>query len=144
MKYVKKFEKKLETYPHLVYTSRRMIGYVYLKNGYKNEADRLFREQKRVSEESIKMGRWYSIDANYDIAALYAFLGEKEKAYENLRIVNKIHICPLWLLNLIKHDPFFNSIRNEPEFQKIVNDLEVKYQAEHERVRKWMEEQEKL
>jgi hypothetical protein len=117
-----------------------MMGYVYLKTGHKNEADRLFREQKRISEESIKMGRWYSIDANYDIAALYAFLGEKEKAYENLRAVNKIHICPLWLLNLIKNDPFFDGIRDEPEFQKIVNDLEAKYQAEHDRVIKWMKE----
>jgi hypothetical protein len=70
---------------------------------------------------------------------LYAFLGEKEKAYENLRMVDKIHICPLWLLNLIKNDPFFNSIRNEPEFQRIVHDLEAKYQAEHERVRRWIE-----
>jgi hypothetical protein len=101
-------------------------------------------EQKRMSEESIKMGRFYSIDANYDIAALYAFLGEKKKAYENLRSVNKIRICPLWLLNLIKNDPFFDSIRDEPEFQNIVIDLESKYQAEHERVRKWLEEQEKL
>jgi TolB-like protein/AraC-like DNA-binding protein/Tfp pilus assembly protein PilF len=140
LKYVKMFEKKLETYPHLVYSSRLFIGYAYLKNGYKNEADRWFKEQKRVSEESIKMGRFYSVDANYDIAALYAFLGEKEKAYENLRIVNKIHICPLWLFSRIRSDPFFNSIRNEPEFQKIVNDLEAKYRAEHERVRKWMAE----
>jgi len=139
LKYVKKFEKNLEAYPWLVYTSRRVIGIVYLKNGYKKEADRFFKEQKKVSEESIKMGRWYSIDANYDIAALYAFLGEKDKAYENLRIVDKIHICPLWLLNLIKNDPFFNSLRNEPEFQKIVHDLETKYRAEHERVRRWME-----
>jgi TolB-like protein/AraC-like DNA-binding protein/Tfp pilus assembly protein PilF len=139
LKYVKKFENNLEAYPWLVYTSRRVIGMVYLKNGYKNEADRWFREQKRVSEESIRMGRWYSIDANYDVAALYAFMGEKDKAYENLRMVNKIHICPLWLLNLIKNDPFFNGIRNEPEFQKIVQDLEAKYRAEHERVRRWME-----
>jgi TolB-like protein/AraC-like DNA-binding protein/Tfp pilus assembly protein PilF len=139
LKYVKKFEKNLEAYPWLVYTSRRVIGMVYLKNGYKNEADRWFREQKRVSEESIKMGRWYSIDANFDIAALYAFMGEKGKAYENLKMVDKIHICPLWLLNLIKNDPFFNSIRNEPEFQRIVHDLEAKYQAEHERVRRWIE-----
>ena len=42
---------------------------------------------------------------------------------------------------LIKTDPLFNSIRNEPEFQQIVKDIEAKYQAEHERVKKWMEEQ---
>jgi len=48
------------------------------------------------------------------------------------------------MLNSIKTDPFFKSIRNEPEFKKIVSVLESKYQAEHERVRKWLEEQGKL
>ena len=42
---------------------------------------------------------------------------------------------------LIKHEPLFDSIRNEAEFQQIVRDVEAKYQAEHERVRKWLEEQ---
>jgi hypothetical protein len=41
---------------------------------------------------------------------------------------------------LMRTDPLFNSIRNEPEFQQIVRDIEAKYQAEHERVRKWLEE----
>jgi hypothetical protein len=41
----------------------------------------------------------------------------------------------------IKTNPLFNNIRNEPEFQQIVRDMETKYQAEHERVRKWLEEQ---
>ena len=42
---------------------------------------------------------------------------------------------------LIKNDPLFSNIRKEPEFQQIVKDVEAKYQAEHERVRKWLEEQ---
>jgi hypothetical protein len=33
-----------------------------------------------------------------------------------------------------------DSIRNELEFQLIVKDVEAKYQAEHERVKKWLEE----
>jgi hypothetical protein len=45
------------------------------------------------------------------------------------------------MLSLIKNDPLFNSMRNEPEFQQIFRDVEAKYQAEHERVRKWLEEQ---
>ena len=48
---------------------------------------------------------------------------------------------PYFRVNWIKEDPMLNSIRNEPEFQKIVKDMESKYQAEHERVRKWLEEQ---
>jgi hypothetical protein len=43
-------------------------------------------------------------------------------------------------LTLIKNDPLFIGIRNEPEFRQIVRDMEAKYQAEHERVRRWMEE----
>jgi hypothetical protein len=41
----------------------------------------------------------------------------------------------------IKADPLFNRIRNDPEFQQIVKEIESKYQTEHERVRKWLEEQ---
>jgi molybdopterin converting factor small subunit len=46
----------------------------------------------------------------------------------------------MWL-TLIKIDPLLDNLRNEPEFQKIVSELEAKYQAEHERVKKWLEEQ---
>jgi hypothetical protein len=49
-----------------------------------------------------------------------------------------------FMMDLKQYNPFFDSIRNEPEFQKIVKDVEAKYQAEHERVRKWLEEQGKL
>jgi hypothetical protein len=44
-------------------------------------------------------------------------------------------------LKIIKTDPLFGSIRNEPEFQQIAMDVEAKYQVELERVRKWLEEQ---
>ena len=42
-----------------------------------------------------------------------------------------------------------SSVRNhrnmhEPEFQQIVRDVEAKYQASHERVRKWLKENDML
>ena len=43
-------------------------------------------------------------------------------------------------VTLIKVDPLFDSLRDEPEFQQIVKDVEAKFQAEHERVRNWLEE----
>jgi hypothetical protein len=70
---------------------------------------------------------------------LYAFRGEKEKAYENLRIFNQIEEVPYWMPGLIRSDELFESIRDEPEFQQIVRDVEAKYQASHERVRQWLE-----
>jgi hypothetical protein len=47
-------------------------------------------------------------------------------------------------VTILKNDPLFNSIRNESEFQQIVSYVEAKYQADHEKVRKWLEEQGKL
>jgi hypothetical protein len=41
----------------------------------------------------------------------------------------------------MKYDPLLDKIRNEERFQKIQQYMESKYQAEHERVRKWLEEQ---
>jgi hypothetical protein len=48
------------------------------------------------------------------------------------------------MVTSIKFDPLFLTIRNEPEFRQIVRDVEEKYHAEHERVRKWLEERGEL
>jgi hypothetical protein len=55
--------------------------------------------------------------------------------------VNKNRAFPLWWVNLFKYDPLLESIRNEPRFQKILKNVEAKYQAEHERVEEWLKEQ---
>ena len=48
------------------------------------------------------------------------------------------------MINLFKADPLLDNIRDEPELQKIVRDVETKYNAEHVRVRQWLEENEML
>jgi len=44
-------------------------------------------------------------------------------------------------LTIIKNEPLFNGISDEPEFQKIVRDEGARYLEEHESVRKWLVEQ---
>jgi TolB-like protein len=141
LKYFKKYIERLKTLGQLSPGAIQRVGYVYWQNGYKKEAEYYFNEHKRISEESIKKGRQYSSGAYYDLAGVYAFTGEKEKAYQNLREWASFPVIPFWWINLIKEDPMFDSIRNEPEFQKILSDVEAKYQAEYDRVRKWLEEQ---
>ena len=80
----------------------------------------------------------------YDLTRIFAFKGEKDKAYENLKIFNKRKVMYSRMVTAIKNDPLFNSIRDEPEFQQIVREIEAKYQAEHKRVRKWLEENDML
>jgi TolB-like protein/Tfp pilus assembly protein PilF len=146
LKYYKQFADRTEAQGDLNLYGNHRLGFGYWKNGYTKEAEHCFIEQKKYCEESIKLKRFYSYtgSANYDLACIYSFEGEKEKAYENLKLFNKPQICSrLWVTN-IKADPMFDSIRNEPEFQQIVKSIESKYQAENERVRKWLKENKML
>jgi TolB-like protein/AraC-like DNA-binding protein len=118
------------------------VGYAFWKMGKYDEAKSFFNQQIRYSLESIKLKRRMAEyrGAYYDLAATYAFLGDKDKAYQYLGEFNKKKFYPLYWLTLAKHDPLFNNIRKEERFQAILKNMESKYQAEHERVKKWMEE----
>jgi TolB-like protein len=142
-RYFKKFYESLKFTGEFNLNNMHRIGYAYWQNGYKEEAKYYFNEQIKHCNRAIELKRSWGqgLYSYYDIAGVYAFTGEKDKSYKNLRIFNQIQRVSLWMANLIKTDPLFNSIRNEPEFQKIAKDIEAKYQAEHERVRKWLEEQ---
>jgi tetratricopeptide (TPR) repeat protein len=122
--------------------SSHRVGYAFWKAGKIKEAEYYFNQQIKYDEESIKLGRdiaqWKP--AQYDLSATYAFLGDKVKAYQYLDEFNKMNFYPLWWVILLKHDPLFTSIHNEERFQKILQNMELKYQAGHERVRKWLEE----
>jgi TolB-like protein/tetratricopeptide (TPR) repeat protein len=146
LNYYIKYLERLTTLGQFDLHNMHRIGYAYWENGYKKEAEYYFDKQIEYSYNLIKSDRPFAqlFYTYYDLAGVYAFRGDRDKAYENLRIFNRREIIPLWMPTLIKTDPLFDKIRNEPEFQQIVRDVESKYQAEHERVRKWLTEQGKL
>jgi len=119
------------------------IGHAYWINGFKERAQYYFDKQLNNCLESIRLQRSYALQkwAYYDLAGIYAFLGEKEKAYEALDEYNtkksESAIIPIWM----KTDPLFNSIREEERFQRIYRDIKAKYQREHDKLKAWMEEE---
>jgi len=121
------------------------IGYIYMQNGLRNEADKYMDKSVDEYKRFIKSAPEHEKRIyEYRLAGIYACKGDKADAYENLRLLGEEQCFTLNDVTLIKNDPLFRSIRNEPEFQKIVKDMEAKYQAEHERVRKWLEERGEL
>jgi len=126
-----------------IYFQSHRIGYIFNKMGKLKEANDYFNQQLRYSEESIRLNRFYSQlkHAHYDMAATYAFLGNKEKAYQNLDEFNTMDFFDLMLISFVENDPMFASIRSEERFQKILQDMKSKNQAEHDRVQKWLEGQ---
>ena len=146
LKYYKKYVERLEASGGGDLQNMQRVGYVFWQNGYKKEAEYYFNKQLEYCNESIELGREYSrnLSSFYDLAGIYAFRGERDKAIENLRKFNQRKWMSFFIFRFIKQDPLFDTIRNDPEFLEIVRDIEEKYLAEHERVRKWLEDNKML
>jgi len=142
LKYTRKHLESINPLEEFGIQSTHRIGYVYWMNGFKKEANYYFDRQIEISNNAIKSNRPYALNktAYYDLATVYAFRGEKEKAYENLRIYNESKNVSFALLYFIKNDPLLESLRGEPEFEQIINDQEAKYQTLHEKMRRLLEE----
>jgi TolB-like protein/AraC-like DNA-binding protein/Tfp pilus assembly protein PilF len=115
-------------------------AYCLWHKGRTKEAEVIMNELVQTHLETIKLGRYNAITkrAQFDLAEIYSLLGNKGKAYYYLDEVNKKPAFPVWWVTSFKIVPYFDNIRQEPRFQKILKDVEAKYQAEHERVGKWL------
>ena len=119
------------------------IGSSFWRNGYKEEALFYFNEQINICNIAIEarsssIAYAASTEFHYRLAQVYAYLGDKVKAFENLRILNQVDGLPAWIHQQIKYTFYFNDIRDEPEFQQILREVDAKFQEEHNKVRQWL------
>jgi len=137
--YFRKFNEILESAGRVNLYSLPWMAYAYLQNGNTAESELYVNEQITLAREWIER-RASSFEDNYlRLALVYAFTGDKENAYENLKLFNQMGMPTVHVMKL-RNDPLLDKIKDEPEFQQIVSEIEAKYQAEHERVRQWLEE----
>ena len=146
LKYHKKYVSGLKGNELFKFSSFKLgiafIGFAYLQNGYKQEADYCFDKILEINKNYLKYTPFF---VDYDaLASINALRGDRAKAYGNLKSLKQEWGTSITLVTSIKNDPLFKSIRQEPEFQSIVKDMELKCQTEHEKVRKWLEVQGKL
>jgi tetratricopeptide (TPR) repeat protein len=118
------------------------IGFMLWHSGEKEKAqwylDKKIEESlERIRNEDWDPGKW----TYYNLAGVYAFLGDKEKAYEYLEEYNTKKFEGAGAIQYFRLDPLFNSIREEERFQQILYDLQAKYQREHDKLKVWMEEE---
>ena len=144
--YIKKYYKRIQTSNRPDFIGQIRLGHAYWVNGFKEEAEYYFNEGLRINNEMLESNRHYLTDyiTLFVLAAGHASLGDKEKAFEYFGLMNQKSSMPKWMIKDLNNDPLFDSIRDEPEFQQIVRDVEAKYKAEHERVRIWLEENDML
>jgi TolB-like protein/class 3 adenylate cyclase len=126
--------------------SRNRIGYTLMSIGKNEEGKKYLDEQIQYCLESIRLNRRYAKTklAHYDLAGIYAYLGDIEKAYQYLEEFNRKNFYPLWLIETIKIDPLFSAINEDERFQAILQNMDFKYKKEHERIETWLKEQNML
>ncbi|MDP2058270.1 MAG: hypothetical protein Q8J97_00920 [Flavobacteriaceae bacterium] len=119
-----------------------LAGYIYLKNGGVKKADYHLKGSakellKDIESNGIDALQFYS---HFEVAEIYSIMGEESKALDNLKMLKNRKTVPLVTVTHLKYHPFFDNIRDEPEFADVLKDVEAKYQKEHERARKLLKE----
>jgi hypothetical protein len=79
------------------------MSYAYSKNGLSDSGDYYFNKQLKYCYEAIRLGLPYGNSfAYYDIAGVYAFMREKNRAYENLTRFYQKPWYSVWIAEYIK------------------------------------------
>jgi len=119
------------------------VGITFWMNGKKDEAMEWFNMQIEFCNESIRNKDPYGIgNAAYDLAGVYATLGNKEEAYKWLREYEKLGFNS-GVHEYIKVDIMFDNLRNDNEFKEIVKRANDKADEIRARINE-MEEQGEL
>jgi TolB-like protein/Tfp pilus assembly protein PilF len=141
--YYRTFAERLESRGQRNFYSIPWMAYAYLKNGDTIKADYYMNEQISLANLWIERGI-SAYEGNYlRLAQVYALKGERENALANLKLFDQQGTTSVHA-KYIRGYPMFESFKDDPEFRQIMDHLEAKYQAEHERVRQWLEENDTL
>lgn len=146
LKDLRKYSELCSRYGIIPHNTMHRVGYYLFQAGYKQDAAYFFDQQEEICKRLIELDRPYAQRdlAQFDLALTYAFRGKQDKAIDQLKMIQNKSSVSLMITGFLSTDPMLESIRNGAEFQEISNDLGIKYQAEHERIRQWLEENDML
>jgi len=101
--------------------NRQRLGMAKIINGKHEEGRAIIEEQLSNWKQAYSLGRAHL----YDIAGMNALLGNREEAYRYLEMLNETNGWFVGLHDFTEFDPFFDSIRHEPRFRKIMGETQV-------------------
>jgi TolB-like protein len=118
------------------------LGYGLWLMGEYEKAEHYFKLEILQHEETLNLNEPYMHSGlSIDAAKAYAFTGDTEKACECLEAIrNRYRIVSSVFIAMIKYSPLFDPMRDEPCYQDILQKMEANRMAEHDRVRRWLEE----
>jgi TolB-like protein/AraC-like DNA-binding protein/Tfp pilus assembly protein PilF len=119
-----------------------LLGFIYLENGQKEEADFHFEGIIKEMSEYIKLNEPSITCLSYmTLAKIYSARDEKKKAMEYLMKVKDYMGSAIFRIKDFKNCTMFDNIRHEPGFAQYLKETESRYQTEHDKVAKLLRQE---
>ncbi|MCU4173618.1 helix-turn-helix domain-containing protein [Carboxylicivirga sp. N1Y90] len=106
------------------------IGLVYEKMGFNDEANQFMSQFKSYLETDE------STYTHLNLALYYSYLNKPDKAFEHLRLFSKEENFQYWIILFIPMDPLVDNIKDDPEFDQLMEQLENNFWQSHNRIKK--------
>ncbi len=133
--YYKKFTDIKESQQLDIYPSEdAKIAIVFENVGLKAESDRYFESYLNYANNDK------SIYKNLSLSVYYAYKGDTEKALEAMKLFAQQDNYMYWVLLFLKIDPQIDPIKDNPEFQQLLQEIETKFWKDHQRIKGSLEE----
>ncbi len=133
--YYKKFTDIRESQQLDIYPSEdAKIAVVFEKVGLKTESDRYFESYLNYANNDK------SIYKNLSLSVYYAYKGDTEKALDEMKLFAQQDNYMYWALLFLKIDPQIDPIKDNPEFQQLLQEIETKFWKDHKRIKGSLQE----
>lgn len=116
--------------------------YMLTQLDYKKEVQYADVFIKNFTEElELKLPNAQNYYVHINLAYLYAMKGEKENALKYLKQTqDRKKGFPYIVIKLLKVNPIWDDYRRDPEFQKVLLNLEATFEKEHNRIEKLLKD----
>ena len=132
--YYKRFLELKDAYHLDIFKNEDLkIGIVLEKVGQKEKAQEFINSFKTYADNDK------SIYKHLNLAGYYAYLGDDNKSIEHMKLFSKEDNLKYWVL-LFDSDPIVEAVKDHPEFDKVMGDIEKKFWKTHEEIKVTLEE----
>jgi TolB-like protein/AraC-like DNA-binding protein/Tfp pilus assembly protein PilF len=137
--YYKRFNQYRDTHKLDVYEHENLvIGRVYELAGETEKAKEFYERYRRYVEADQTAYK------NIGLAVYYCQMNDSAKALEHLKLFTKEDNIQYWVILFMDKGPELTETEASPEFKKLLQEVERKFWANHEKLKLKLEEQELL
>jgi len=134
--YYKRFNRYRDTHKLDVYEHENLvIGRVYELAGETEKAKEFYARYKQYLEKDQTAYK------NIGLAVYYCQMNESAKALEHLRLFTQEDNIQYWVILFMDKGPELTETEASPEFKKLLQEVERKFWANHEKLKGTLEEQ---